>query len=42
MTRTEDVAEALIALASPRLHWMTGNTIRVDGGELMGTRAEGV
>ncbi len=42
MTRTEDVAEALIALASPRLHWMTGNTIGVDGGELMGTRAEGV
>ncbi len=42
MTRTEDVAEAIIALASPKLYWMTGNTIGVDGGELMGTRAEGV
>jgi len=42
MTRTEDVAEALVALASPRLHWMTGNTIGVDGGELIGTRVEGI
>ncbi len=42
MTRTEDVAQALVALASPRLHWMTGNTIGVDGGELMGTRQEGI
>jgi len=42
MTRTEDVAEAIIALASPKLYWMTGNTIGVDGGELMGTRAEGL
>lgn len=41
MTRPEDVAEALVALASPRLHWMTGNTIGVDGGELMGQRASG-
>jgi NAD(P)-dependent dehydrogenase (short-subunit alcohol dehydrogenase family) len=39
MTRTSDVAEAIVALASPRLHWMTGNTIGVDGGELMGTRS---
>lgn len=38
MTRPEDVGEALVALASPRLHWMTGNTIGVDGGELMGAR----
>jgi NAD(P)-dependent dehydrogenase (short-subunit alcohol dehydrogenase family) len=41
MTRTEDVAEAIVALASPGLHWMTGNTIGVDGGELMGLRATG-
>ena len=38
MTTPEDVAEALVALASPRLHWMTGNTIGVDGGEMMGAR----
>jgi enoyl-[acyl-carrier protein] reductase III len=40
MTRPEDVGEALVALASPRLYWMTGNTIGVDGGELMGARSE--
>ncbi|HVM30039.1 MAG TPA: SDR family oxidoreductase [Candidatus Limnocylindrales bacterium] len=38
MTTPEDVAEALVALASPRLHWMTGNVIGVDGGELVGER----
>ncbi len=42
ITRTQDVADALVALASPRLGWMTGNTIGVDGGELIGTRVEGV
>ena len=42
LTTPEDVAEAIVALASPRLHWMTGNTIGVDGGELMGTRQIGV
>ena len=42
MTRPEDVGEALVALASPRLHWMTGNTIGVDGGELMGARRQDV
>lgn len=36
--RPEDVADALVALASPLTHWMTGNTIGVDGGEVMGTR----
>lgn len=42
LTLPEDVAEAIVALASPRLYWMTGNTIGVDGGELMGTKqAEG-
>jgi NAD(P)-dependent dehydrogenase (short-subunit alcohol dehydrogenase family) len=42
MTRPEDVGEALVALASPRLHWMTGNTIGIDGGELMGARSDEV
>lgn len=41
LTRPEDVADALVALASPKLHWMTGNTIGVDGGELMGSRSHG-
>ena len=41
MTRPEDVAEAICVLASPRLYWMTGNTIGVDGGELMGSRQTG-
>ncbi|HUG47091.1 MAG TPA: SDR family oxidoreductase [Candidatus Limnocylindria bacterium] len=41
MTTPEDVAEALVALASPRLHWMTGNTIGIDGGEMMGARRPG-
>jgi enoyl-[acyl-carrier protein] reductase III len=40
LTRPEDVGEALVALADPRLYWMTGNTIGVDGGELMGSRSE--
>ena len=42
LTRPEDVAEALVALASPRLHWMTGNVIGVDGGEMIGARQHGV
>lgn len=33
ITRPEDVAAALVALAEPGTYWMTGNTIRVDGGE---------
>jgi NAD(P)-dependent dehydrogenase (short-subunit alcohol dehydrogenase family) len=37
MTRPEDVAEALVQLATPGTHWMTGNVIGVDGGELMGS-----
>jgi len=41
LTRPEDVGEALIALASPRLHWMTGNVIGVDGGEATGARRAG-
>ncbi len=41
LTRPEDVADAIVALASPRLYWMTGNTIGVDGGEMMGSRRSG-
>ncbi len=33
LTTPEDVAECMVALASTRTWWMTGNTIRVDGGE---------
>lgn len=33
LTRPEDVAEALVDLARPGTHWMTGNVLRVDGGE---------
>jgi NAD(P)-dependent dehydrogenase (short-subunit alcohol dehydrogenase family) len=38
MTRPEDVAAALVAFAAPGTHWMTGNVIGVDGGEVMGNR----
>ena len=38
MTRPEDVADALVALATPGTGWMTGNVLGVDGGEVMGTR----
>ena len=41
LTRPEDIAEALVALASPRTYWMTGNTIGVDGGEMFGSRRAG-
>ena len=41
LTRPEDVGEAIVALASPRLYWMTGNTIGVDGGEMIGSRRQG-
>lgn len=33
LTRPEDVARCLVELARPGTAWMTGNTIRVDGGE---------
>jgi enoyl-[acyl-carrier protein] reductase III len=32
-TAPEDVARAIAALSDPRLYWMTGNVIGVDGGE---------
>jgi NAD(P)-dependent dehydrogenase (short-subunit alcohol dehydrogenase family) len=38
MTTPQDVADALTVLATPQTHWMTGNTIAVDGGEIMGSR----
>jgi enoyl-[acyl-carrier protein] reductase III len=38
ITRPEDVGDAIVALSSPKLHWMTGNVIGVDGGEMMGER----
>ncbi|HSE82995.1 MAG TPA: SDR family oxidoreductase [Thermodesulfobacteriota bacterium] len=33
LTITKDVAEAIVALALPGTHWLTGNVIKVDGGE---------
>jgi NAD(P)-dependent dehydrogenase (short-subunit alcohol dehydrogenase family) len=33
MTRVEDVAGAIVALAGPGTSWITGSVIRVDGGE---------
>jgi enoyl-[acyl-carrier protein] reductase III len=33
LTRPEDVARAMVALASPDAYWITGNVINVDGGE---------
>ncbi|HJN76836.1 MAG TPA: SDR family oxidoreductase [Myxococcota bacterium] len=33
LTRPEDVADALVELSRPGLAWMTGNVIRIDGGE---------
>ena len=33
LTTPEDVAQAIAVLSDPRTHWLTGNTIGVDGGE---------
>ena len=33
LTKPEDIAEAVVTLVSPQSAWITGNTIRVDGGE---------
>ncbi len=33
ITRPEDVGHCLLELSRPGTHWMTGNCIRVDGGE---------
>ncbi len=42
LTTPEDVAQCLVALAQPETGWMTGNTIRIDGGEdFVGSRPPG-
>jgi NAD(P)-dependent dehydrogenase (short-subunit alcohol dehydrogenase family) len=41
LTRPEDFGDAIVALASPRLSWMSGNTIGVDGGEHTGMCQDG-
>ncbi|MBI3744667.1 MAG: SDR family oxidoreductase [Chloroflexi bacterium] len=33
LTTPEDIAQAIVVLADPRTHWITGNVIGVDGGE---------
>lgn len=33
LTTPQDVADAVVALCSPKTHWITGNVINVDGGE---------
>jgi NAD(P)-dependent dehydrogenase (short-subunit alcohol dehydrogenase family) len=33
LTRPEDVARALVALAQPCTYWLTGNVLYIDGGE---------
>jgi enoyl-[acyl-carrier protein] reductase III len=35
MTTVDDVAGAIVTLSRPGTHWMTGNVIGVDGGELV-------
>lgn len=35
LTTAEDVAKAIVAFSRPELAWMTGNVIRVDGGEFI-------
>ncbi|MEM6961571.1 MAG: SDR family oxidoreductase [Myxococcota bacterium] len=36
LTTPADVADSLLALAQPCTHWLTGNTLYVDGGEIVG------
>jgi enoyl-[acyl-carrier protein] reductase III len=33
LTTPEDVASCIVSISGPGTHWMTGNVIRVDGGE---------
>ena len=35
MTTVEDVAQAIVTLSGEGTHWITGNVIGVDGGELV-------
>jgi NAD(P)-dependent dehydrogenase (short-subunit alcohol dehydrogenase family) len=35
LTRPDDVASCLVALSGPGTHWLTGNVLQVDGGELV-------
>jgi enoyl-[acyl-carrier protein] reductase III len=35
LTQPEDIANAIVAFSRPELAWMTGNVIRVDGGEFI-------
>lgn len=35
LTTPEDIAQAIVAFSRPELAWMTGNIIRVDGGEFI-------
>ncbi|MDX1394694.1 MAG: SDR family oxidoreductase [Gemmatimonadota bacterium] len=42
LTTPADVARCMVALAEPGTYWMTGNTIRVDGGEdFVGSKPSG-
>ena len=36
LTTPQDVADAMVALSTPMARWITGNTIYVDGGEIIG------
>lgn len=36
LTTPDDVADAIVALSTPATRWITGNTIYVDGGEIVG------
>ena len=36
LTLPEDVADAMVALSTPATRWITGNTIYIDGGEIIG------
>ncbi len=35
LTTPEDIAECLLALSAPGTHWLTGNVLQVDGGEVI-------
>lgn len=35
LTTPEDIAQATLALSLPHLNWMTGNTLNIDGGEII-------